>query len=571
MLDVLLRGGSVIDGSGAPARRADVGLRDGRVAEVGDVTGPARRTLDVDGLVVAPGFIDPHVHYDAQVMWDPGLSPTSLQGITTVVGGNCGFGVAPMTADAAGYLMRMLARVEGMPLETLESGADWTSWQSFGQWMGRLDGRLGLNAGFFVGHSTVRRVAMGPEASSRAATPDEIAAMVALVEEALDAGALGISTSLSEAHHDGEGGPVPSRHATTDELLALAATLRRRPGTLFEIVPALAETFGDDERRALADLALAAGQPVLWNALLVDSGRPEYHESLLAASQTAADLGARVVALTIPDIPRLRLSLGSSLILEAVPHWAELFALAPDARLAAIGRPEVRARLADGIHQIHDGPDGPMKRLVTVEEMVVGEAASARNASLNGRTLGAIAAERGVDPLDVLFDLAVDERLDVGFWAPPLGDDPASWQARGEIWQRPDVLVGGGDAGAHLDAIDSFSYPAYLIAESVRERGLLSLEAAIRLLTSVPADLFSLAGRGRLERGAHADVVVLDAATFRPGPRQIRRDLPGGAARLYSEAIGLHHVFVNGAAIVEDGRATGALAGQLLRAGTGPR
>jgi N-acyl-D-aspartate/D-glutamate deacylase len=564
MTRIVIAGATIVDGAGSPAYTADVAVSGRQISEIGKLsTLGASEVIDANGLVLAPGFIDPHVHYDAQVMWDPALTPSSLNGVTTVVGGNCGFGVAPLGERNADYILRMLANVEGMSIEALEAGSDW-SWDSFDEWLGRLAGHLTVNAAFFIGHSTVRRYVMGADATARPASDEEVAAMTELVGAALGRGAVGLSTSLNENHHDGDGVGVPSRHADRRELLALAASMHRYPGRMLEIVPPMAKTFDRSIYELLSSLSLASNGTVLWNSLAIDAAHPEWHDPMLEASSYAAGCGADVVALTIPDVSRLRLSFSNGMILQAFDGWAELFAMPHGRRRSALRDPRWRARLRGGLTASMNA--GLYARFVDFAPMHIGEATSPGNAVLNGLTVADAAQQRGTTVFDTALDLAVAEDLDVGFWPPPSGDDDRSWKMRSAVWQRPDVLVGGGDAGAHLDAIDSFNYPAVLAGPIVRDRGLLALEDAVRLMTSVPAERFGLSGRGRLAVGAAADLVLFDPTTFGPGDLELRADLPGGGRRLYSEARGLHQVYVNGTLVVRDGELTGAVPGQVLRA-----
>ena len=386
--------------------------------------------------------------------------------------------------------------------------------------------------------------------------------MVELVTAALSSGAVGLSTSSNENHHDGDGFGVPSRYADRGELLALAAAMQHWPGRVLEVVPAMAETFDEGTYELFTDLSIASRGTVLWNSLAVNASRPQWHEPMLAASSYAAERGAEVIALSIPDVARLRLSFSNGMILQAFEGWSELFAMRQAERRAALQNPEWRARMRYGLER----SAGLYARFVDFGSMLIGEATSPQNAPLNGLTVAEVAQHRGGDAFDTALDLSIEEDLHVGFWPPPDGDDDESWKLRAATWQRADVLVGGGDAGAHLDAIDSFNYPGVLAGPVVRDRGLLTLEAAVRLMTSVPARRFGFRDRGTISPGAAADLVVFDPATFGPGTLELRADLPGRARRLYSEATGLHHVVVNGSSIVRDGVPTDAVPGQVLRA-----
>src|SRR5215813_7094202 len=282
MLDLAIRGGTLIDGTGALGRRADVGVRDGRVVSIGAISETSARSVDAAGRVVCPGFVDLHTHYDAQVFWDPTLSPSPLHGVTTVIGGNCGFSIAPLRPAAADYLMPMLARVEGMPLESLAQGVPW-DWRSFGEYLARLEGRLALNAGFLVGHCAIRRVVMGERSVGHEATPQELAAMVALLQQSIREGGLGFSTTTAATHNDAAGEPVPSRHASREELVALARALRDLPGTTLEMIPGTG-LWTEREKQIMTEMSLAANRPLNWNLLAPNSQNPEYADHQLGAS-----------------------------------------------------------------------------------------------------------------------------------------------------------------------------------------------------------------------------------------------------------------------------------------------
>ena len=563
MLDLVIRSGTVVDGTGGPSRRADVGVRAGRIVAIGDIDEPATRDIDADGRLVAPGFVDLHTHYDAQLSWDPAASPSPLHGVTTVIGGNCGFSLAPAGPGHSGYLSRMMARVEGMPLAALEQGLDW-SWTSFGDWLGRLEGNLGVNAGFLVGHSTIRRAAMGDDAVGGAASDQQIGAMVALAHQAMDDGALGLSTSQAHTHHDGEGNPVPSRAAGRQELDALVESVGTHAGTTLElIVPGCLNGFSEEEVELMASLSLLANRPVNWNVLGVSALNPGAVARQLAASTRAAERGAKVVALTMPHTMKIRLSFLTGTILDGLPGWRETLALPVADRIGEGPDPAVRRRLDDGAHSEEAGILGALAHWQNLRFEEVFEPA---NAACEGRTVGEVAADRGQDPFDTLLDVVVADGLRTGL-RPPIPESEADWALRAEVWQDPRTVVGGSDAGAHLDVMCGAVYSTALLGEGVRKRGLLSWEEAVHQLTDVPARLYGLRHRGRLAEGWWADVVVIDPERVGHGPERTRGDLPGGADRLYAEAEGIDHVLVNGTEIAEHGSFTGNLPGALLRSG----
>ncbi len=562
MLDLLIQGGTVVDGTGAPARRADVGVVAGKVVAVGEIDDTAARTIDADGLLVAPGFVDLHTHYDAQLSWDPTASPSPLHGVTTVIGGNCGFSLAPSGPEHADYLARMMARVEGMPLTALQF-LDW-SWTSFGDWLGRLDGKVGVNAGFLVGHSALRRSVMGDEATTSEASPSQLAAMEMLLHQSIEQGALGLSTSRAHTHNDGAGVPVPSRSAGRAELEALCRAIADHDGTTLElIVPGCLNGFTEDEVELMTTLSLLADRPVNWNVLGVSARDPERVEHQLAASTSAAEKGATIVALTLPHTMKIRLSFEYGAILDGLPGWRPLFAVPIDERIKMLKDPEQRRLLQEGARSKEAGILGA---LANWKHLRIDETFSPQNKAYEGRSIGEIATETNREPFDTLLDIVIDDNLRTGL-RPPIPETEDDWTARAKVWTDPRTIVGGSDAGAHLDTMCGAIYSTSMLGDGVRKRGLLSWEEAVHQLTDVPARLYGLRGRGRLAEGYWADVVVIDPQRVGHGPERTRDDLPGGAPRLYAEADGIEHVLVNGTEIVTAGSFSGVLPGAVLRSG----
>ena len=561
--DLMLRGGDVVDGSGNARRRADVGITDGRIAAIGDLAdAEAGDIADVTGKIVAPGFVDIHTHYDAQVFWDPSLSPSSFHGVTTIIGGNCGFSVAPLVPEAGDYLMRMLARVEGMPLESLQAGLSW-DWTSFADYLGRVEGKLALNTGFLVGHSALRRVVMGERAIGEEASDEEIAAMVKLLHESLEGGGLGFSSSAAPTHNDGEGNPVPSRFAARKEMLALAAAVRDHPGTTLEFLPTVGP-FADEHKDLMTAMSLAANRPLNWNVLGVSSRNQPTTASQLSASDYARERGATVIALTLPQVMTLRLNLVSGFVFDAIPGWAAVIGLPLEERKRAFADPAVRAELD---RQANSEGAGVFRFFAHWENMKIDQTFSPETAAYSGRMVGDVAEELGKKPFDAMLDIALADDLKTSFMPPNTGNDDESWALRAQAWKDDRTVIGATDAGAHLDMIDTFAGPTALLKGGVRERGLLELEEAVHQLTDVPARLYGLTERGRLEEGWHADIVVFDETRVGPGPIYTRNDLPTGAARLYADAEGIDRVIVGGVEIVRDNEFTGETPGTVLHSG----
>jgi N-acyl-D-aspartate/D-glutamate deacylase len=557
VFDLLIRGGTVVDGTGTPGFVADVGVRDGRIVVVGETQEQAVRVIDAAGLVVCPGIVDLHTHYDAQLLWDPTASPSVLHGVTTVLGGNCGFSVAPLGPDDAGYIRRMMAVVEGIPLEALEGTGPW-DWTTFAEYLDQVDTGLAVNAGFLVGHSTVRRVVMGEDATRAEASPEQLAAMVELVEESVAGGALGFSSSLGEGHVDGEGRPVPSSAAALGEFVALAGAVRDHPGTSLEFIPSVGP-IPEERVQLMADMSLAADRALNWN-LLGSLASEEIYEQQLEASDRAERAGGRVVALTLPDMMRMR----ASTLLPGIPGWREVVELDLDGRRAAIADPDTRSRLRAGAEKAARRSMGVLSDFSLME-------VSDPDSTWVGRSVGDIAEARGTDVVDVLIDVVLADGLTLfavlPSLTPSLGRSDEGWAARTAIWKDPRVMLGGSDAGAHLDLMCHANYPTVVLGEVVRDRGLLSVEEAVEMMTDRPARFYGLKDRGRVAEGFHADLMVFDPARVASRPVTLLHDLPGGGERLHAGSVGVSHVVVEGREVVRDGVDTGERPGRVLRSG----
>jgi N-acyl-D-aspartate/D-glutamate deacylase len=560
MLDYAITGGTVVDGTGSPGYRADVGVKDGRIVTVGKLDESAAETVAAAGLIVTPGFVDPHTHYDAQLYWDPLATPSSWHGVTSVIGGNCGFTLAPIKERDADYTRRMMAQVEGMPLVALEEGVPW-KWETFSEYLDGLEGALAVNAGFMVGHCALRRYVMGAD-FERESTPAEIEQITRLMDQSLAGGGLGFSATRSSTHVDGDGHPVPSRWASEAEVLELCRVVGRYEGTSLELITqGCLSRFSDQEIEFMAQMTATAHRPLNWNVLGVSADDPGKIEHQLRPSVRARELGGRVVALTMPIFADNNMSFLTFCALWLIPGWRDVLAVDVPEKIRRLKDPAVRADMME------KAATSPLGRLAEFDRYMIGDVFSAANEQYRNRVVGDIAREKGQDPFTTIVDIVAADDLRTVLWPIPAADTDADWALRRQLWESPDVLIGGSDAGAHLDRMLGSPYPTRFLGDSLRGRRLVSLERAVQLMTDVPARLFGLRQRGRLTPGYHADVVVLDPERVDATPARITFDLPGDSKRLLADPIGVVRVLVNGRETIVDGEPTGSLPGTVLRSG----
>jgi len=553
--DLLIKNGMVVDGTGAPARRADVAVTSGKIAEIGRVTDGAAAVIDATDLVVAPGFIDPHTHYDAQICWDGAVTPSSWHGVTSVIMGNCGVGIAPCKPKAREVAMRDLVNVEAIPFDVLNMGITW-DWETFPDFMeAAARRRPSLNLGFLAPLTPFRHYVMGEASLERAATPDETAQIKALLGEAIDAGAFGFSTTILNQHVGFQGRPLACRNASRDELKSYANALKERGKGAIEIALTRKIAVLDDEEYELLDFLLReSGQPVTFLALF---DRDDIPEAVRETLRKAAPLIARGARPQTSPLPLTRdINMRNPFSFAAFPSWNRVFVdKSKPAQAAVYADVAFRNQFREELKQ-------PMA-FGNWARINVHEVRSPALKTLEGRSIADIAREQGKDGVDAFLDLTLQDDLDIEFTM-------ASFNTRvdrmAEILNDKSVLVALGDGGAHVDMLCDAGYPTYLLGTWVRERQALTLEEGVRRLTSDPADVFGIRDRGRLAPGLAADLVIFDAVRVGSTNRGERRfDLPGGAKRMVMPSRGVEHTVVNGVVTWADGKLTGAAAGQVLR------
>jgi len=557
--DLVIKGGRVIDGTGLRGFTADVAIHRGRIARVGRVTEGAARIIDADGLIVAPGFIDVHTHYDVQLDWDPLATPSSWHGVTTVLAGNCGFTLAPAKPDDVDWLAGMLSRVEGMSRSSLREGLRFKG-GGFGDFWRRFDGRVGVNVGAYVGHSAVRRYVMGDAASEREATAAEIAAMQALVRQAMREGAVGFSSSQLDIHVGEDGREVPSNNAAPEEIIALCAVLAEFGRGAIEFIPrSFAEGYNDADRRLLLEMYRVSGRPIELNVLVPTPQHPMGWQRTLEFANEAFAQGARLHPMFSTNKLQAHLKLADTFLFDEMPVFRDTLTLPEPERSRRLRDPAVRERMRQAL-----ADPGGRAFVFTWDAIEVESVCDLAQRHLVGRAIDELAAEAGADPLDCFLDLALSEHLEMQFRTRLTEVAEAFIQhvVKTSV-SDPIVMAGSSDAGAHLASLVGADYTTRLLTDWVPDP--LSLEAAISRLTFMPATVHGLSNRGLLRQGAAADIVLFDRGRLGCGEPRLVRDFPADSARYVLDASGYEMTIVNGEVLMENGRHTGALPGKVLR------
>jgi N-acyl-D-amino-acid deacylase len=550
--DLIIRNGKIVDGSGIPGFHGDVAVSGGCIVEIGQVSGEARRVLDANGLVVSPGIIDNHTHYDAQVTWDPLCTFSCYHGATTVVIGNCSLALAPAHPEDRETLASVLSHVEAIPLEVIRAGVTW-SWETIPQYLNALDRRLGINVASLIGHSAVRRYVMGEASQERHATDNEVAAMKAIVREGIEAGAVGVSFERNLRHFDWNGRLAPTNVAADDEIFAVA-------GVVNEVGRGVIQFGGD--RKLGAQVAKTSRCPVFYGNITQQAVAPERWREQLAEAECMIRQGYRAYQFVMPRPGDLRYTLKTAQHFDALPTWKSVMLLPLEKRKQAFRDPEVRARLHLEAVETPRDPSrvGDFTRRWDLQ--FVFRPALPKHQHLKGKSVADIAREQGNDVLDVFLDLSLEEDLETEFERREVNSDEAAMTA---LLTSPYTVIGQSDGGAHVVFRTDYSYSTYLLSHWVREKGIMSLEEAIRKLTFVPASLFGLFDRGLLRPGMAADLMVFDPETIGPLEPGEAQDLPGGAKRRKQLAQGIESTVVNGQVLLEKGEHTGVYPGRVAR------
>lgn len=558
--DIKVSGGTIIDGENTPRYQGDVGIKDGKIVALGAAPGDADRVIDATGKIVCPGFVDCHTHYDAQIIWDRMMTISPWHGVTTVLLGNCGFGVAPVRPRDRDTIVRTLENVEGMNAEALKAGLgeDW-SFESFPEYLDAIEGNgMGINVGVLMGHTPIRLYVMGEDSTEREATPEEVEQMREIVREGLRAGAMGFASSKAPTHIGAGGKPVPSRLAVyQDEILQIAKVIGEEKTGIIQ------STIGGDVlQEQFAEMSKVADCNVTWTALLqgISLGGGDHREQLKKAAQLVAD-GARVYPQVSPRALNFEMNFKAPFVFESMKVFKPVSAADFEGKKAIYRQPEFREGFKKTLEKSMSlGMAGWPKTVISF---------CPSNPALDERPLFEVAAERGQHPVDTLLDLSLENELEMRIRMPIANHDEDEVEL---LLKDPNVVVGLSDGGAHASQLCDACFSTYMLGHWVREKAALDLEYAVYLLTSRPADVCNITDRGRLKEGLAADVVIFDADTVGAGELKRVYDFPAGADRLISEASGIDAVIVNGVLLRERGAdrvdpAVDSLPGRLLRHG----
>lgn len=558
-LDLLIKNGTIIDGTGLPGFKGDLAIRDGRIVRIGKIDEQATRTIEAEGLIVSPGFIDVHTHYDVQLDWDPIASPSMQHGVTTVLTGNCGFTLYPAKPEDVDWLAGMLTRVEGMSREAMAEGFKWKG-GNFEEYWARLEGKLGLNVGGYVGHCAIRRMVMGDDASERAATAKEIEAMQELVRESMRQGAVGLSTSQLDLHVGEDGRGVPSNFASADEIIALCAVLAEFPHGVIEIIPrSHSEGHDEADRAMLLEMARVSGKAIELGPLSPAAEHPMGWQNTIDFVREARAQGIRLHPQFSTQKLSLHLRLDDTFVFDELPSWRETLTRPLAEACQALRDPAVRDRMR------HDIATIARTAPVSLENLEVEHVKDPANQALVGKTVEELMAQgHAGDALDVFLDVSLREDLNVG-WTARMAREAGVFiqHVVTNSIKEPLVMSGSSDGGAHLASFVGADYTTKLITDHVPD--ILSLEQAIWRLTGMPAAVHGLVDRGTLRVGAKADVTIFDLDRLEALDHVVAADFPAGTERWFVDAKGYAAVIVNGVPVMEHGKHTGALPGEVLR------
>lgn len=556
--DLVIKGGTVVDGTGAPRYQADIGIAQGRIAEIGRITDGAARVIDASGLIVAPGFVDPHTHYDAQICWDPLITPSSWHGVTTAIMGNCGVGLAPCRPEVREIAAWDLVNVEAIPFDVLNKGVTW-DWVTFPEYMDAAAKRgSGINLGFLAPLTPFRHFALGEESMDRAATADETAQIKGLLKQAVEAGAFGFTTTNAAQHIGYEGRPLACRQASREELVAYSNGLKELGrGTIQLALTNSVSEVSESEYDLLNLLLSESGRPVTWLALLNREDKPDACQNTLRETAELLQKGAVPQVTCRPLI--VQIDLRKPFIFANMASWNPVFQRSVEEQKQFYRDPEFRAAFREELKtpRIFNG---------NWDRAIIHEVGSPAMQKYVGRSVGEIARERGKDGMDTFLDLAIEDDLELAYTYELFNADESRIP---ELIRDPRTMIGLSDGGAHVDMLCDAGYTTYLIGTWVRDREAMTLEHAVKRITSEPADLFGIKQRGRIAPGVAADFAIFDLNTIGSGKRgEMWNDLPGGGRRLVMPARGVEYTIVNGTVLYEQGKASGALPGQVLRSGT---